>query len=196
MIPLWGRDGQIRAWAIVDDEDAEAVNRYRWNLASTGRPVRHVAKADRKEAESASQYMSNFIMGPQEDGKWVQYVSKDRLDHRRKNLRVRLRYKDVWGEVNGWRKYGMDRARYTEMLDQQGGVCAICKKPPEEKIQSRGTGKVPAGQRKLHVDHCHRTGKVRALLCWSCNVGLGKFGDDSQMLRAAANYLDEHNPFV
>jgi len=60
------------------------------------------------------------------------------------------------------------------MLKQQGGVCAICKK--------KG--------RPLGVDHCHSTGKVRGILCGKCNSGLGFYDDDSDVMRAAAAYLD------
>ena len=62
------------------------------------------------------------------------------------------------------------------MLDRQGGVCAICKKKPDE-------GK------PLCVDHCHVTGKVRGLLCHKCNMVLAFGNDDPDILRAAIAYL-------
>lgn len=140
--------------------------------------------------------MNIEVIGRPPEGKWIQYVSKDRLDCRKQNLRIRLRYKDVSGEVNGWRKYGMDRERYETMLADQEGACAICKKFPEEKFSTKvGSGGIPAAQRKLQVDHNHTTDAVRALLCWACNTGLGHFGDDPDLLIAAAKYLMKHNPF-
>jgi Recombination endonuclease VII len=72
--------------------------------------------------------------------------------------------------------YGISLEEYDAMLDRQGGVCAICKKKPDE-------GKV------LFVDHCHMTGMVRGLLCHKCNMVLAFGNDDPDILRAAIAYL-------
>ncbi len=82
---------------------------------------------------------------------------------------IRLRYLK--------RRYGISPADYEAMLARQGGVCAIC--------GSRARG----SDRRLHVDHCHATGKVRGLLCFSCNSGLGHFADRRDWLQAADAYL-------
>lgn len=58
------------------------------------------------------------------------------------------------------------------MLAEQGGRCAVCAERPAE-----------------HVDHDHVTGKVRGLLCFNCNGGLGQFRDDPQILELAIEYL-------
>jgi hypothetical protein len=73
------------------------------------------------------------------------------------------------------RRYGITAAEADAMLEAQGGLCAIC-------------GAAPAAQ----VDHDHDTGAVRALLCFNCNGGLGQFRDDPGVLRAAADYVEEH----
>lgn len=78
------------------------------------------------------------------------------------------------------KRFGIDQADYFEMLKTQGGVCAICKKPPEE-------GKY------LHVDHDHNTGDIRGLLCKPCNHGLGNFKDDVDTLTNAIEYLDRNS---
>lgn len=75
-------------------------------------------------------------------------------------------------------KYGVDIEEYEAMFRTQKGRCAIC--------QSAEPG------RHCHyfaVDHCHKTGVVRGLLCLNCNDGLGRFGDSAEMLVAAAAYL-------
>src|SRR3954454_6352124 len=73
------------------------------------------------------------------------------------------------------RRYGITAEDADAMLEAQNGLCAIC-------------GSAPAA----HVDHDHETGAVRALLCFNCNGGLGQFKDDPRVLRAAAEYVEEH----
>jgi hypothetical protein len=72
--------------------------------------------------------------------------------------------------------YGLTVADYEQMLVAQGGGCAIC-------------GEVASDGQSLHVDHCHDTGRVRGLLCFNCNAGLGMFDHDGARLGAAAAYL-------
>jgi len=74
------------------------------------------------------------------------------------------------------RRYGITAAEADVMLEEQGGLCAICKAAPA-----------------VHVDHDHATGRVRALLCFNCNGGLGQFKDDPAVLRAAAEYVRFHS---
>lgn len=95
-----------------------------------------------------------------------------------------------WGAANPdkrltqrMRRYGLTAADYHRMLAQQGGGCAIC-------------ARADAGGRpgaRFHVDHCHRTGRVRGLLCSNCNTGIGKFADDPGRLERAALYLRTPN---
>lgn len=68
--------------------------------------------------------------------------------------------------------YGISLDRYNEMLSQQNGCCAICRVSTS-----------------LHVDHNHRTSKVRGLLCGDCNRGLGLFKDNTESLSTAIQYL-------
>lgn len=82
------------------------------------------------------------------------------------------------------RKFGLTEVEYRRMFDAQGGVCAICRSP-ETKVQSNSR----AGSRALAIDHCHVTGKVRGLLCGRCNLSIGQFEDDPELLRAAADYV-------
>jgi hypothetical protein len=74
--------------------------------------------------------------------------------------------------------YGITVERYEQMLEAQGGVCAIC-------------GEACVSGRKLAVDHDHATNKVRGLLCCNCNRALGLLKDSPARLRAAHQYLTE-----
>ena len=86
------------------------------------------------------------------------------------------------------RRFGLPSGGYNELLDAQGGVCAIC----GEKLADRA----------LAIDHDHSCcpdtrsscGEcVRGLLCLDCNTGIGKLKESAALLRAAADYLDTMN---
>ncbi|MFJ4933207.1 endonuclease VII domain-containing protein, partial [Streptomyces pseudovenezuelae] len=71
------------------------------------------------------------------------------------------------------REYGLTEAERDEMVASQMGLCVICLKAPA-----------------VHVDHCHKTGRVRGVLCFNCNSAIGKLGDDPDAVRRAAAYLE------
>lgn len=85
-----------------------------------------------------------------------------------------------------WQSFGVDAARYQEMLREQRGLCSICAQP--EKSPDKASGKI----RDLAIDHDHDTGVVRGLLCSNCNRALGLLGDDPALLDAAKAYLAKH----
>ena len=72
-------------------------------------------------------------------------------------------------------KYGLSEKEWIEMLEVQKNLCAICR--------TKQPGKV------LCIDHDHKTGAVRGLLCGNCNVGLGNFKDNTKILKSAISYL-------
>lgn len=73
--------------------------------------------------------------------------------------------------------YGITLDQYNQMFTNQNGNCAICKRNQSEF------------EKKLHVDHCHATGKVRGLLCSTCNQAIGLLKEDQVIILAAAKYL-------
>lgn len=95
-----------------------------------------------------------------------EHYSKDKD---RKN-ELRLRY-----------RYGLEPGQYEEMLQKQNGVCAICSRAEATERNKR-----------LAVDHCHSTGRVRGLLCSHCNRAIGLLGDNRAILQAAITYLENH----
>lgn len=74
-------------------------------------------------------------------------------------------------------RYGITLETYNTMLAKQNNACAICLTPVHELST------------QLHVDHCHKTGKVRGLLCYNCNSGLGRFKDSKFNLSQALHYI-------
>lgn len=73
------------------------------------------------------------------------------------------------------------------MLKNQNDVCAICKKP--ESIVNSVTNKTP---KRLAIDHCHKSGIVRGLLCHRCNVSIGAMNESIELMEAAIDYLKFH----
>ena len=80
-------------------------------------------------------------------------------------------------------KYQLTPADYDRMLDRQEGLCAICRQP--ETVRGRG-----GRPRRLAVDHDHRTGAVRALLCHRCNLVTWAVEENPALLDAIRAYLD------
>lgn len=76
-------------------------------------------------------------------------------------------------------KYGISLQKYNEMLTSQNKKCKICKTLD------------PGPKNVFAVDHCHKTGEVRGLLCYLCNMGLGSFRDNINTLKNAIKYLED-----
>jgi len=109
---------------------------------------------------------------------WRNYSKRYREAHvdivRETNRRSWAKNED---QRNTERKFG-GRSLYLELLEQQNGVCKICKNPERSNRY-----------RRLCVDHCHTTNKIRGLLCSNCNRALGLFKDNYEVLQAAVEYL-------
>lgn len=78
--------------------------------------------------------------------------------------------------------FGITPEQFDKMMSDQGGCCAICGKPPDKAKGHRH-------KHRLNVDHDHKTGKVRGLLCNNCNIGLGAFEDSQDRIANAIQYL-------
>jgi hypothetical protein len=89
--------------------------------------------------------------------------------------------KEMWRKAC-WKQKGIHitKEHYDKLFLKQNKCCAIC------NTLAKGL------KRRLDVDHNHKTGKVRGLLCAGCNIGLGRFKDNSSLLKKAAVYLNAH----
>jgi hypothetical protein len=92
--------------------------------------------------------------------------------------RRRYKRREASRVVYQYRKlYGITKDQYDAMLAEQGGRCLLC-------------FGINADGRRLSVDHNHKTGKVRGLLCSQCNTGIGLFRDNPELLRMAIQYIE------
>jgi hypothetical protein len=128
--------------------------------------------------------------------KWYSPESFVRLLKARRNATNRLRRQDpkkYTAQTQAWRRanaekyrnyrlmkgFGISTTEYDKKLKKQKNGCAICCKPC-------------ASGKNLAVDHCHKSGMIRGLLCSKCNLGLGLFKDDIILLATAKKYLTKH----
>ena len=80
--------------------------------------------------------------------------------------------------------YGISLEEYNTMREQQNAKCACC-----------GVDETETPRGRLFVDHCHSSGKIRALLCQHCNTALGMVKDDVEILSSLITYLQEHKDY-
>lgn len=112
--------------------------------------------------------------------KW--HVMDEAAKSREKSRRKETYNSDWFKNYRLTTKYGITLDQFSEMYERQHGSCAIC-----------GTS---VDVDKIHVDHNHTTGKVRKLLCQSCNVILGHAKEDINILNNAIAYLKDHGDIL
>ncbi len=136
---------------------------------------RRAADPEASRARGRASYAANreAILGR---AKKYSAANKDKIRGRLKVARAKDGYKErrLKGQV---KRYGVTKERFEAMFVAQGGLCLICH---ETNISNR----------RLGVDHCHATGKVRGLLCGRCNTAIGQLRDRPDLARAAAIYLE------
>ena len=106
-----------------------------------------------------------------------EHVAKKAREYRAKNP---LKFKSY----SLMKDFGITLEQFNAMLISQNYVCKICGQPELSRHQNGKT-------KDLAVDHRHKTDKVRGLLCWRCNTGIGKLLDSPELLRRAAEYVDK-----
>lgn len=98
---------------------------------------------------------------------------KNKEDIKAYRVKHREKYKAYMREYNLRKKYGIGVEDYNKMLSEQGGHCALCERRPEDERYNT-----------LNVDHDHRTGAIRGLLCWWCNhKTIGRHNDPEYFYR-------------
>lgn len=123
----------------------------------------------------------------------MSYKSKDKKREYQRNYRQKYserrkeyfhnyyhKHKQVWSKYRLYSQYGITIDDYNRMFEEQCGGCAICG-IHQSKLK-----------KALSVDHNHRTGQIRGLLCNKCNLLLGNASDNFVLLRSAADYLENY----
>lgn len=137
----------------------------------------------------------NCKIGKPEERYDLTYAKNRRSTLRRKvckecrNARKKLldtRHGTGLRRYNMGKKYGLTIDDYLALSKSQNDKCAIC-----GLVNTFGPWTT-----KLVVDHCHKTGKVRGLLCDKCNRALGQFNDDAERMELAIKYLRDKNPIA
>lgn len=123
------------------------------------------------------------VQSANKDG--LMYYCKSCVSEYHKNRYSDPKYKDYQRNSSLKATYGISLEEYNIMLDVQGGVCAICELPESRKHPKTTDPML------LAVDHDHKTGQVRSLLCSTCNIMLGHAKDDINILAKAIQYLTE-----
>lgn len=152
--------------------------------------VEEQRKRAARSPEKNREYMREYYQRNKDRYKRTPEQQRIHNENRRRRYAEDAGYRErVLADVRGvdrevkrdWRlrrQFGIGAIEFDALLEKQGGHCAIC--PAEVGAK---------GGRRLAVDHCHQTGKVRGILCSECNLGLGKFRDDLSLIERAAQYL-------
>jgi hypothetical protein len=149
-----------------------ADNFWVFVAAVSPKPEGHTLRKDNIKAPmSPTNWYWKESMPSKDKAKWQQ-AWRERNPDKVKNMDLRKRF-------------GITLDQYRQMSLEQDHKCALCIQP-ETAVDAKGA------ERFMAVDHCHKTGKIRALLCASCNKALGGFKDDPALLRKAAEYIEKH----
>jgi len=133
----------------------------------------------RRNTEERKKYMTEYRSKPENLLRKRKNAQKPENKLKVKNNRDTPEFKQAYRNKIYFQKYGITLDNYNIMLEEQNFCCKICKRNESEFIK------------KLAVDHCHNTGKVRGLLCNDCNLGIAYLKDSTINLENAIEYLKE-----
>ena len=163
------------------EEDREKSRKYR---AANPEKVKQAMKVDydkhreRRLAQKREYYARN-------KDKILEYNRRYRDAHpewlRDKRQEYRARNREALASRAMHKRSGFTYGYKRALAEAQGNCCAIC----GTSFEGMRTG-------NIHADHCHANKLPRGVLCGSCNLGLGRFKDSPERLRAAADYIEKY----
>lgn len=116
---------------------------------------------------------------------WNKPENNTRMKERRKALKAHI--SEIERNSHIKRTYGLSKEDFMSIISSQGNSCGICRIPFSVMSFIKEGRKI-----RTAVDHDHDTGKVRGILCATCNLGIGFFGDNEEHLQMAIDYLRRH----
>lgn len=156
-------------WSSIEKRRAyHKIKSREWREKHREKTREAVKKSHKKHEEKRKIYRKEYEM-----------TNKEKIRERSKKWK--LKNKEKIRDQNLRRMYGITSEDYNNLLKSQDNSCKICLIPTEDL------------NRKLVVDHCHKTGKIRGLLCMNCNKSLGLLKDSTNTVENMLNYLKIHN---
>lgn|SRR5690606_10540128 len=155
----------------------ECIGESRGRAIRTGL-VRRVSEENQRRASAAASlgHRTYKATDPCPRGHYERFINNGNCSLCHYETWQRRRHQAKWRRVE--KLYGLTEETFLLLVSAQGGACGLCAEPIS------GSG--------IHVDHCHATGKVRALLCGPCNQGIGLLRESPELLAKAIDYLRRH----
>jgi hypothetical protein len=172
--------GKVMEDLIIEfEEDIKDIirhkRRHEYNIKNREKNKKYNAEYRIKNKENIKKKLSEYRAKNREK------IKSRVAEYARKNSEKLKEYRRLKKDFIKCKKYGLNEEWYKEKLIEQNGKCAIC-----------GTDKPGGFGKKLHIDHCHKTQKVRGLLCSNCNTAIGYLQDSISILESAKQYLIKH----
>ena len=155
------------------------------NTIGRGRPK--IICSVKCEEVRAKEWHNEYQQKPEVKAKKKAYLKEysqlPKVKAKRQTLEFKARQKELCQKAH-LKKYGLTKETYNEILKQQNNKCAICKNEETNTFKGQIVN--------LSIDHNHKTGKVRGLLCLKCNTSLGNLKDDISLFYKCIEYLNHY----
>jgi hypothetical protein len=152
---------------------------YQYKCRACHKTINHTEEVKTKKREDIKEWRKK---NPEKRAEQKKRSYEKHKEHQRQKSKDWYHTnKDRYRDGAMLRKYGITLEQFNSLREGQNYCCAICGAHESENAQG------------LVIDHCHEAGNVRKLLCTPCNVGLGMFKDNPELLIKAADYLKEYN---
>ncbi len=159
------------AWYYANKDKAAANGRsyYALNKDRLNAARKERAKKNPRKRDNAAEYARRKARNPN----YIRTYKPTKEQNRKNQIKS---------------KYNLSWPQFTALYEKQHGVCPICSAPLKIEFGLK------KGELGWNIDHCHKTNKVRGILCRSCNRGLARFQDSKEIMLKAVSYL-ENPPF-